>query len=103
MTKVESDAAKFAKLYRVRGDFVLVKNYDAKLIGGVEMPDIVGEAKRVYIMVVGDKVTDLKPGMRVLAIGTPGQDVVQLPVGHDRDLRFTKEANIITEVKEGKE
>lgn len=96
----------YERSYRMRNDFVLVRIVTlGKSPGGVVIPDIAKEGKRLVVEGVGPKVENLKVGDVVECIGTVGQDLAKLP--NDRDLFVTRESNVVlvvefTPVEKGK-
>jgi co-chaperonin GroES (HSP10) len=85
--------------YIPRNDFVLIRMVKRQVTAlGVALPDKSRESTDLFIQAVGPDVTDLEIGDQVLAIGTPGEDLVLLP--REKDLVMTKQANILCVVKE---
>lgn len=83
--------------YTPRNDFVLMR-VEERTVGKLHMPDKAQEGKATFVVACGPDVTGLEPGDRVLAIGTPGEDLVRLP-GESR-LFVTRQANVICVVGE---
>ena len=79
--------------YRCRGDFVLFRIIDRGIHRGIAMPNIAAQGKDKVVIAIGPKVEDLKVGDKVLVIGQPGQDVVQVPT--EPNLFLSREANIV--------
>lgn len=87
--------------YIPRNDFVVFKLIDKGKLRGINIPQISSQGKERVIVSVGPKVENLKPGDRVFAIGTVGEDVVMIPT--EQDLYLTRESNIVLIVKEDEE
>lgn len=80
--------------YRPRNDFVLLRRVKIdRTKEGLVMPDISEEGYITVIEAIGPTVEDLEVGDQVMAIGSPGVDLVVLKT--DRNLFMTKEANVL--------
>lgn len=79
--------------YTPRNDFIIFRLVNRGELRGVAMPDVASQGKDMLIVAVGPKVTDLKPGMKVWAIGQKGQDLMAFP--DDPTLFLTREANVV--------
>jgi hypothetical protein len=88
--------------YRPRNDMILIRRVDRGSVRGIVMPNIAQEGKVLIVEEVGPDVKDgLKTGDVVLAIGTPGQDLVRIP--ESSDLFLTRQGNVLVVVEEGDE
>ena len=65
------------------------------------MPEVAAEGKELVVVALGPDAKDLEIGDVVLAIGTPGQDLIRLP--GESALFATKQANILMVVQKGDE
>ena len=86
--------------YRPRNDIVLIHRIDKGQVRGVAMPDMAAEGKELQVEACGPDVEDLQPGDVVLAIGTPGQDLIRLPGEHA--LFATKQQNVLMVIEKEK-
>lgn len=88
-------------IYRPRNDFVLFRIVNKGEVRGIAMPDNAAQGKESIVVAVGPDVNGLKPGDRIMTIGTPGQDVISLP--NERGLLLTKQANVVLVLEEESE
>ena len=84
--------------YRPRNNLVLIRRERIKVVG-LHMPDEAQEGNRLIVEAIGPQVENLYVGDVVLAIGTPGQDLVRIPT--ESNLFLTKEANVLAVVEAG--
>jgi hypothetical protein len=84
--------------YIPRNDFVLYRIVDRGQVRGVHIPQISAQGKDIVIVAVGPEVKDLQPGDKVFAVGTKGQDVIELP--NEQHLYLSRQANIVLVVKD---
>ena len=87
-------------IYKPRNDFVLYRIVDRGSVRGLAMPQRIQQGKDIIIIAIGPKVEGLKVGDCVLAIGTKGQDLVEVP--NESKLYLTREQNVVV-VIEGEE
>lgn len=79
--------------YLPRNDLVLIRSESRGKVRGLHMPDAAEEGKRLVVEAAGPDVEDLNVGDEVLAVGTPGQDLVRIP--GEGSLYLTKQANVL--------
>ncbi len=85
------------KRYRPRNDLVVVRTFSAGPVKGIHMPDQAEEGRRIQVVEIGPQVEDLEVGDLVLAVGTPGEDLVRIP--GESSLYLTKQANVLCVVE----
>lgn len=89
-----------SKVYAPRNNLVLIEQESRGKVRGLHMPDRAEEGKRLVVRAVGPEVKGLEPGDEVLAVGTPGQDLVRIP--GEANLYLTREANVLAVVTAAK-
>ena len=87
-------------VYKPRGDFVLYESVNRGHVRGLAMPDQAAEGKDLIVVAVGPDVKDLKPGDRVLVIGTAGETVVRVP---ETRYLLTRQSNVIIVIEREEE
>lgn len=85
--------------YSPRNDIVLIRSESRGKVRGLHMPDATEEGKRLVVEAIGQEVKNLNVGDVILAVGTPGQDLVRIP--GEGNLYLTKQANVLAIVERG--
>lgn len=89
--------------YVPRNDMVLIRKVKRDRLRGIIIPDIAQEGSVTIVEACGPDVKDGAAliGKIVLAIGTPGQDLVRIP--GTNDMYLTRQGNVLVSVEEGTE
>ena len=89
------------KVYKPRNDFVLYRVVDRGHVRGISMPEAAAQGKDLIIEAIGPDVVGLSIGDKVLAVGTRGQDVIEMP--SEKGLLLTRQSNVVLIVEDVEE